>query len=60
MANTESQSSAKPTLYQNMSDRLLELIRSGHYPVGSKLPTEMELCEMYGSVGTRRVKPYAS
>lgn len=48
MANNESQSSAKPTLYQNMSDRLLELIRSGHYPVGSKLPTEMELCEMYG------------
>lgn len=30
-----------------MSEQLLELIRSGHYPVGSKLPTEMQLCGIY-------------
>lgn len=38
---------SKPTLYQSMSDRLLERIRDGYYPVGSKLPTEMELCELF-------------
>lgn len=48
MANNESRPDAKVTLYQSMSDRLLEGIRSGQYPVGSKLPTEMELCEMFG------------
>lgn len=48
MAHNDSRSDAKPTLYQSMSDSLLEGIRSGRYPVGSKLPTEMELCDMFG------------
>lgn len=48
MKNSKSKKEVKTTLYQSMSDHLLELIRSGHYPVGSKLPTEMELCEIFG------------
>ncbi|AZY48482.1 GntR family transcriptional regulator [Bordetella avium] len=39
---------AKPTLYQSISDHLLEMIREGQFPVGAKLPTEMELCEQFG------------
>lgn len=30
-----------------MGDRLLEMIKSGRYPVGSNLPTEMELSESF-------------
>ncbi|AKQ55664.1 GntR family transcriptional regulator [Bordetella hinzii] len=40
--------SPKPTLYQSISDHLLEMIRDGQFPVGAKLPTEMELCEQFG------------
>ena len=47
MANANSPAQSKPTLYQSMSDRLLEMIRNAHYPVGSKLPTEMELCKQF-------------
>lgn len=35
------------TLYQSVSDHLLSQIQSGHFAVGSKLPTELELCEQY-------------
>jgi len=35
---------AKPTLYQSMSDRLVSMIQNGDYKVGSKLPIEAELC----------------
>jgi len=49
MAQTRKPTAAarKPTLYQNMGDRLLDMIKSGRYPVGSNLPTEMELCETF-------------
>lgn len=47
MPKTEQTPKSKPTLYQSMSDRLLEMIRDGQYPVGSKLPTDMELCELF-------------
>ncbi|MCC2595857.1 GntR family transcriptional regulator [Pusillimonas sp. MFBS29] len=36
-----------PTLYQSVSDHLLSQIQSGHFAVGSKLPTERELCDQY-------------
>lgn len=39
---------SKPSLYQSISDHLLEMIRDGQFPVGAKLPTEMELCDMFG------------
>lgn len=35
--------------YQQIADELLARIASGRYPVGSLLPTEMELCEQYHS-----------
>lgn len=35
---------AKPTLYQSISDSLVRMIQNGDYKVGSKLPTEAELC----------------
>ena len=34
-------------LYTQVKDRLKELIQSGAYPEGSKLPSEKELCEKY-------------
>ncbi|WP_410481638.1 GntR family transcriptional regulator [Pseudomonas plecoglossicida] len=37
-----------PTRYATVAKDLLEGITSGRYPVGSLLPTEFELCELYG------------
>ena len=34
--------------YQSISDELLSDIAAGKYPVGSMLPTEIELCERFG------------
>lgn len=34
--------------YQQVADSLMTRIGNGHYPVGSLLPTEMELCAHYG------------
>lgn len=34
--------------YQKISDELLADIAAGRYPVGSMLPTELELCERFG------------
>ncbi|MBP6019259.1 MAG: GntR family transcriptional regulator [Burkholderiaceae bacterium] len=41
-------SPGKPTLYQKLADQLIEMIKSEHYPVGTNLPTEMELCVTFG------------
>lgn len=34
--------------YLQLAQTLLNEIESGHYPVGSQLPTEYELCEQFG------------
>ncbi len=36
-------------LYSQVAQDLAESIGSGRYPIGSLLPTEMELCEQYGT-----------
>ncbi|HEN8802427.1 TPA: GntR family transcriptional regulator [Pseudomonas putida] len=36
-----------PTRYATVAKHLMEGIASGHYPVGSLLPTEHELCALY-------------
>jgi len=33
--------------YQEVSDKLLSDIRRGHYPIGKRLPTEIELCSKF-------------
>jgi GntR family transcriptional regulator len=35
-------------MYQQVLDRLRADIRAGHYPVGSTLPPELQLCDSYG------------
>lgn len=42
-----SEETGQAALYQRISDQLLRLIQNGEYPVGSKLPTERELCEQF-------------
>lgn len=37
------------TLYSQVAASLVASIRSGQYPVGSLLPTEMELCALHGA-----------
>jgi GntR family transcriptional regulator len=37
------------TLYSQVAESLVASIRSGQYPVGSLLPTEMELCALHGA-----------
>lgn len=39
----------KETLYEQVARDLTEKIASDRYPVGSLLPTELELCELYGA-----------
>lgn len=39
---------APNTRYGQLASQLLEAIRRGRHPLGSLLPTEMELCERYG------------
>ncbi|HEV2748941.1 MAG TPA: GntR family transcriptional regulator [Gemmatimonadales bacterium] len=34
--------------YQQIADELIARISAGRYPVGELLPTEMELCKLYG------------
>ncbi|WP_337997555.1 GntR family transcriptional regulator [Oleispirillum naphthae] len=41
--------SMKETLYAQVARDLSEGIASGRFPVGSHLPTEMELCAQYGA-----------
>ncbi|WP_336335059.1 GntR family transcriptional regulator [Pseudomonas putida] len=36
-----------PTRYATVAKHLMEGIASGRYPVGSLLPTELELCDLY-------------
>ena len=36
-----------PTRYSTVAKDLMEGIASGRYPVGSLLPTEFELCDLY-------------
>jgi len=45
----------KPTLYQRISDQLLDEIRDGRFSVGTNLPTEMALCAQFG-VGRHTVR----
>lgn len=46
---------ARPKRYELLATALIEAIASGEYPVGGKLPTETELCEIHGlSRGTVR------
>ena len=35
--------------YERVASDLVESISSGRYPVGSRLPTELELCEQFGA-----------
>jgi GntR family transcriptional regulator len=37
------------TLYSQVAESIVAAIRAGDYPVGSLLPTEMELCALYGA-----------
>jgi len=37
------------TLYAQVAHKLAEDISTGHYPVGTLLPTEQELCEKFGA-----------
>ena len=48
MASVGSPLSSTPRLTEQITERLLSLIRSGHLKVGSKLPPERELAEMLG------------
>ncbi len=36
------------TLYDQIKDDLLDKIKNGTYPVGETIPSEMQLCDMYG------------
>ncbi len=38
----------EPRLYQQVAEKLLELIDSGNYTVGKRLPAERELASMFG------------
>ena len=40
--------SAEPPRYRQIADELTARIAAGRYPVGELLPTEMELCDLYG------------
>lgn len=44
---TPGRATAKP-IYQRVADQLRQAISAGRYPVGARLPTEMELCEQLG------------
>jgi DNA-binding GntR family transcriptional regulator len=39
---------ANPPLYQELHDRLAAELAEGVYPVGSRFPTEQELCDRHG------------
>ncbi len=41
-------SAAGQPIYQQIAARLRAAIADGTYPVGARLPTELELCEQYG------------
>lgn len=47
MTDTVNRHAATP-LYRQVADRLLQDIRSGHYPSGSRLPVEDALCVRFG------------
>ncbi|TDE34651.1 GntR family transcriptional regulator [Antarcticimicrobium sediminis] len=46
---------SKPTLYQELHDRLAADLAAGVYPVGGRFPTEQELCARY-SLGRHTVR----
>jgi DNA-binding GntR family transcriptional regulator len=46
-AKAPGRAAAKP-IYQRVADQLRQAISAGRYPVGTRLPTEMELCEQLG------------
>jgi len=35
--------------YERVARELVEAISSGRYPLGSRLPTELELCAQFGA-----------
>ena len=39
----------EPPIYKQIYEDLLKEIRSGHYPVGSLLPTELQICGKYNA-----------
>lgn len=47
-ATVQAPERAGPPRYQQVADSLITAIGTGQYPVGSLLPTEMELCAQYG------------
>jgi len=38
----------KQPIYRQIAGQLRQAIIDGHYPVGARLPTELELCEQFG------------
>ena len=50
------------TLQEQLHDELLKQIKSGQYPPGHRIPSEMQLsamyniCLLYTSIGTMRIK----
>lgn len=46
-ADDESAGNGRP-IYQQIAERLRAAIAEGKYPVGARLPTELELCEQFG------------
>lgn len=44
---------AKNNTYQDVAERILELLRSGIYPPGSRLPEQKDLAQ---ALGVSRVK----
>src|SRR5699024_8749499 len=38
----------KVLLHERIGEQLLEMIRNGDYPVGTKLPTDAQLSDQYG------------
>ncbi len=47
MASTDGRH-PKERLYQRLVEQIMQAIRSGEYPPGSRLPSERELAELYG------------
>jgi len=46
--NSSVNASSSKRLYRQVADSLLDLIESGEYPAGSRLPAERELAERFG------------
>ena len=46
--NSSVNASSSKRLYRQVADKVLDLIESGEYPAGSRLPAERELAERFG------------